>query len=147
MTRRGVALLLAIATISSLGMIALAGYTLARGESAAGLAALARIQARAAAESAAETAMLGWAPERTPALPGEETELVRITGPGPAEGVARLRALGGPLYVIVGEGSSRGGGGQLLGAVRLEVLVLLDPPGPDSLTHPRRYPRGRRLLP
>ena len=145
--RRGVALLMAIVVTAALGLISLTGYALARAERAAGLAALARVQARGAAEAAAAEALLGWPPERTPIAPGEESLLARVTGPGPVEASARLRALGGPLFAIRAEGVRRDGFGELLASVRLEVLVVLEPMSADSLVHPHVYPRGWRLLP
>jgi hypothetical protein len=145
--RRGVALLMAIVVTAALGLISVTGFALARAERAAGLAAVARIQARGAAEAAAAEAMLGWPPERTAVAPGEESPLTRVTGPGPASGQATLRALGGPLFAIRAEGVRKAGSGERLAGVRLELLVLLAPVGADSLVHPRVYPRGWRLLP
>jgi len=144
---RGVALLMAIVVTAALGLISVTGYALARAERAAGLAAVARVQARGVAEAAASEALLGWPPERTPVAPGEESLLARVTGPGPAEGAANLRALGGPLFAIRAEGVRKDGAGELLASVRLEVLVLHEPMAADSLVHPRVYPRGWRLLP
>lgn len=144
---RGVALLMAIVATAALGLISVTGYVLARAERAAGLAAVARVQARGAAEAAASEALVGWPPERTPIAPGEESLLARVTGPGPAEGTASLRGLGGPLFAIRADGVRKDRAGEALALVRLELLVLLEPIGADSLVHPRIYPRGWRLLP
>ena len=84
MSRRGIALLLAVALIALLGMIAMTAFTLARTERVAGLAALADVQALAAADAAAAEALRGWPRAQTPVLPGEELPLARLNFPGPA---------------------------------------------------------------
>ncbi len=147
MSRRGVALVLAVAVLASLGVIAATGFALARAEHIAGLTALAEVQARAAAEGALTEALQGWPTARTPAVPGEEWPLARFSTPGPAEGNAAVRALGGPVYAIRSVGIRSDGGGNPLATVRVELLVLLEPAGPDSLVHPRAYPRGWRSFP
>jgi len=143
----GAALLLAIVVLAGLGAVTLAGFTLARTESRAGHAALARLQARGAAEAALAEALMGWPETRTPLPAGEETRLVALTVPGPASGFATLRSLGGPVFALRGSGIRRDQAGNALGVVEMEVLVLLDSAGPDSVARPRVYPRGWRILP
>jgi len=144
---RGVALFLAVVALAALGLISLTGLTLAWGERAAGLAALARVQARGAAEAALAQALVGWPSAATPLLPGSFTLLVRLTLPGPAHGSARLRSLGGAIYALDAVGFRVTPGGDTLGAVRMQQLVLLPAPDSVSLIRPLRYPRGWHLLP
>jgi len=146
-TERGVALLLAIAVLAVMGVISLTALTLARMERRSGLAALARVQARGAAEAALALARLGWPSSSTPFAPGDVTGLARLSVPGPADGLARVRALGGPIYALEASGERRSRGGELLASVRLELLVLLTGPDSNSTVHPVPFPRGRRLLP
>ena len=144
---RGVVLLLAVTVLVAVGMISLTGLALARAERMAGLAAVARVQARAAAEAALTEAMRGWPAADTPSPAGEELVLARVTVPGPADGQASVRALGGPIYALEASGTRRSLAGEPLGSVRLELLVLVDPPDSTGTARPRRYPRGWRILP
>jgi len=146
-TEHGIALLLAITVLAALGVISVTALTLARTERAAGLAAIARVQARGAAEGALALALLGWPNSSTPVAAGDETSLARFSVPGPADGQAKVRALGGPVYALEASGVRRSAAGVLLAAVRLELLVLLGGPDSNSIVHPRAYPRGWRLLP
>jgi hypothetical protein len=145
--RNGVALLFAIAVIAALGMISLTGYGLARIEHTAGLAAVAEVQARGAAETALTEAMAGWPAAQTPSVPGQEVLLATALLPGPATARAFVRALGGPVFSIRSDGVRRSGAGEVLASVLIEQLVRLDSLAPDSLIHPRKYPLGWRLLP
>ena len=141
------ALLFAIAVIAALGMISLTGFGLARMERASGLAAVAEVQARGAAETALTDAMAGWAPSQTPSNPGLEVLLATVAVPGPASAQAFVRALGGPVFSIRSGGVRRNGAGLPLASVWMEQLVRLDSAAPDGLVHPRKYPLGWRLLP
>ncbi len=147
MNRRGAALLFAVAAIAALGMISITGFGLARMEGAAGLAAMAEVQARGAAEAALAEAMAGWPKPQTPVLPGQETLLSTVSLPGPATGRAVVRALGGPVFSIHSSGIRRSVGGEVLAAIVMEQLIRLDSAGSDSLIRPRKYPLGWRLLP
>ena len=141
------ALLLAVAAIAALGMISLTGFELARMERAAGLAAMAEVQARSAAETALADAMAGWPRWQTPGPPGQEWVLTTVALPGPAAGQAVVRSLGGPVLSIRASGIRRDAAGQRLAEILIEQLVRLDSVAPDSLIHPRKYPLGWRLLP
>lgn len=140
-------LLLAIVMLTALGAISITGYELGRSERQAGQAALARVQARGAAEAALAQALAGWPPGLTPVAAGEETFLVSFMGPAGTRGTATVRALGGPVYALRAEGEKRDQAGSAIGFAELELLVLLDSAGPDSTVRPRRYPRGLRILP
>jgi len=144
---RGVALLMAVAVIAALFTISLSGYALARMERAAGVSAVAEVQARGAAEAALTDAMAGWPKSVTPLLPGQEAPLAAVSLPGPATGAAVVRALGGPVYSLNATGLRLTAAGEPLAWVRVEVLVRLDSGGPDSLIRPRKFPLGWRLLP
>ena len=143
----GVALLLAVSALAAIGFLTLTALTLARIEAAAGLRAVARVQARGAAEAALSEALLGWPSASTPVAPGAETLLSQVSLPGPAYGVASVRALGGPLYALRASGSRPASSGQPLATVRLELLVLPGTPDSNSFVHPKAYPRGWRILP
>jgi hypothetical protein len=147
MNARGVAMLMAVSVIAALGTISLSAYALARMERAAGVAAVAEVQARGAAEAALADAMAGWDRSLTPLLPGQEAPLASVTLPGPATGRAVIRALGGPVFSLNATGSRLTGAGQPLASVRVELLVRLDSTAPDSLTRARKFPLGWRLLP
>lgn len=147
MNTRGVALLMAVAVIAALFTISLSGYALARMERAAGVSAVAEVQARGAAEAALTDAMAGWPKSVTPLLPGLEAPLAAVSLPGPATGAAVVRALGGPVYSLNATGLRLTAAGEPLAWVRVEVLVRLDSGGPDSLIRPRKFPLGWRLLP
>lgn len=144
---RGIALLLAIGILSALAVITLTALALARIERLAGMSAISRVQARAAAEAALTDAMRGWPHSTTPLTPGAETHLVDVQVSGPAAGHASVRSLGGSVYALRASGVRVSLAGDSLGLARLELLVLLQ--GPDSLgmVHPRPYPRGWRSLP
>lgn len=147
MNRRGVALLMAVALLSSLGAIVLTGYTLARAERLAGLEAVAEVQARGAAEAALAGAQEGWNPALTPLTAGAEVPVAWFTGPGPSFGQANIKNLGGPVFAIVASGSRTDAAGGVLASVTLELLVLADSIGADSLVHPRKYSLGWRVVP
>lgn len=147
MNRRGVALLLAVGVIAALGMISLSGYALARAERFAGLAAVAEVQARGAAETALAMAMAGWPRVQTPLLPGQVTILATSMVPGPALGQAAVVSLGGPIFAIRASGVRNNAAGTVIAEILMELLVRLDSLAPDSLIHPRKYPLGWRLLP
>ncbi len=147
MNTRGVALLMAVAVIAALFTISLSGYALARMERAAGLSAVAEVQARGAAEAALADAMAGWPKSVTPLVPGQEASLAAVSLPGPATGTAVVRSLGGPVFSLNATGLRLTAAGEPLGWVRVEVLVRLDSAGPDSMIRPRKFPLGWRLLP
>ena len=142
MSRRGVALLLAVALLATIGIIAMTACALARTERAAGLGALAEVEARAAAEAAAAEALRGWPRAVTPSRAGEEVELARRTAPGPAEGWAVLRSLGGPIFALRAGGVRRDAAGDTLASRRFELLVRLDSSGTGDSVRPRIEPRG-----
>lgn len=147
MNVRGVALFMAVAVIAALGMISLSGFTLARMERAAGLAAVAEVQVRGAAEAALTDAMAGWPPSATPTFPGQESPLTSVVVPGPASAQAVVRALGGPVFSLRATGVRLTAGGELLARVQVELLVRLDSVGAHPLIKPRKYPLGWILLP
>jgi len=143
----GFALVLAVSSLALLGFVSLSALTLARSEAAAGLAALARVQARGAAEAALADALLGWPDASTPVAVGSEVLLTQTSVPGPASGQARLRSLGGSVYALRALGERRSLSGRLLASVRLELLVLPGAPDSNFIIHPVVYPRGWRVLP
>ena len=142
MSRRGIALLLAVAALAALGTIAATAFSLAQTERAVGLAALAEVQALGAAEAAAAVALRGWPRSRTPVFPGEELPLARLVTPGPADGWSVIRALGGPIFALRAWGVRRDGAGNPLAERRVELLVRLDSTGSGDSIRPRVDPRG-----
>lgn len=145
-SERGIALLLVLLALGGVAAILTSAFLLARDESRAGLAALARVQAEAAAEAALTDALNGWDSTRTPDPPGEETRLVSLRFPGSAEGTATVRWLGGTVYRIRSSAVRRTGSGTAIAFVEREALVLLDSAASGRVS-PRVYPRGWRILP
>jgi hypothetical protein len=141
-----VALLFALVALVALGAILITGFALARGEGRSGSRALARVQARAAAETVIADALEGWDSDSTPRQPGAERLLVELGFPGGARGTATLRSLGGPVFAIRGTGVRAQPDGDAIGFAEIEVLVLLDSSA-DGRVRPRVYPRGWRILP
>lgn len=143
--RDGYALLIALVALSGIGALIATGFELSRIESRAGLAAVARVQAQSAAETAAADALQGWNVAATPNQAGQETRIVQVSLPGSVEGTATVRSLGGPVYSIRATGVRREAG-SAIGFAEIEVLVLLDS-APEGRIRPRTYPRGWRILP
>ena len=144
--RSGFALLIALVALAGIGAVITTGFALARSESRAGLAAIARVQAQSAAETAAADALRGWNVTDTPTRAGQENRVVQVSLPGSAEGTATVRSLGGPVYAIRATGVRRDAGGSAIGFAEIEVLVLLDS-ALEGRIRPRTYPRGWRILP
>ena len=144
--RGGAALLLVLVAISGLAALVAGAFPLARSASRSGLGAVARVQARAAAETAITDAMLGWEAVDSPAIPGEERQLARHWLPGPVLSTAVVRNLGGPVFSLRGTGVRRDGSGSAIGFAQLELLVVLDSGFPGRV-RPRPYPGGWRILP
>lgn len=147
MNRQGLALLLAVAVLAALGVISLSGFALARQERAAGLGAVAEVQAEGAAEAALADAMTGWPSSQTPSVPGQESALASVGVPGPAFAQVMVRNLGGPVFLLRVSAVRPDAGGEPLASVVAELLVVLDSAGPGSLIKPRKYPLGWRVLP
>lgn len=143
---KGYALLIALVALASVGAVITTGFALAQSESRAGFAAVARVQAQGAAETAAADALRGWDVADTPQAAGQETRLVRLNLPGSVEGIATVRSLGGPVFAIRATGIRREVGGSAIGFAEIEVLVLLDSVSQGRI-RPRGYPRGWRILP
>ena len=144
---RGIALLIVVSMLGTLAAITLTAFTLAKSQREGGLAALARVQARGAAEAALAQAFQGWPSALVPLMPGQEVQLASFAGPGPASGSASLRFLGGPIYAIRATGVRLSVAGDTLGLVRLELLARLGSPDSAAVIHPVPYPRGWRVLP
>jgi hypothetical protein len=142
----GFALLATMVALAGIGAIVVIGFALAQNENRTGLEAVARVQAQAAAETAAADALLGWDTTKTPHLVGEEQRIVALHLPGATEGTATVRAMGGPVYAIRATGVRRESSGDAIGTAELEVLVLLDSAEAGRI-RPRLYPRGWRILP
>ena len=142
----GYALMIALVALAGIGAVIATGFALARSESRAGLAAIARVQAQSAAETAATDALRGWNVSETPNQAGQETRIVQVNLPGAVEGTATVRSLGGPVYAIRATGVRREASGGAIGFAEIEVLVLLDSVQ-EGRIRPRTYPRGWRILP
>jgi len=145
--RRGFALLLAVAALTTLGVVTATGLALALRESALGRATMADLKARGAAESALAEASRGWSRGMTPLFPGDTLALVAVTFPGSATGRAVLRALGGPILALEATGEVAPSSGTGPARSRVELLIRVDSAGPDSLLRPRLLHRGWRLIP
>lgn len=142
MNRQGIATLVALVVLTALGMVAATAFALAGLERRAGAEAVAEVQAQGAAEGALAEAARGWPRVQIPRMPGQETGLLRLDFPGPAEGSLVLRSLGGPVFLLRASGVRPLGGNLPPANVRIEVLVRLDSTGSDSLIRPKRDSRG-----
>ena len=143
MSRRGIALLLAVAALAALGTITATAFSLAQTERAVGIAALAEVQALGAAEAAVAEALRGWPRARTPVLPGEELALGAVScHQQRRRGWSVIRALGGPIFALRAWGVRRDGAGNPLAERRVELLVRLDSTGSGDSIRPRVDPRG-----
>ena len=147
MSRRGFALLVAVAALTVLGVITATGVALAVREAALGRSALADATARAAAEGALAEAFKGWSRATTPVLPGDSLALPPAVFAGGAMGQAVLHALGGPILALRATGVVAGPGGAVLARSRVERLLRVDSAGPDSLFRPRFIGLGWSLIP
>jgi hypothetical protein len=146
-SKRGLALLIAMAVVAALGMISLTGFALALQERAVGLGAVAEIQAEGAADAALADAMAGWPASQTPLMPGQETALATVRVPGPAVGQAAVRNLGGPIFLLRATGVRFDRLGTPIASTEAELLVRLDSAGGGARVNPRKYPLGWRRLP
>jgi hypothetical protein len=146
MNRRGIALLLAIAALLGLGIVASTGVALGLREIALGRSAMADAKAEAAAEAAVAQGFRGLQPGSIPFLPGDSVAIPVPPLPGALVGRLMLHALGGPIFALRGTGQVMGPAG-VLATVRVELLVRLNPAGPDSLMYPRAITRGWRRIP
>jgi hypothetical protein len=146
-SRRGFALLVAVAALAVLGAVTATGVALAVREAALGRSALVDVTARAAAEGALAEAFRGWNRATTPVLPGDSLALPAAVFAGGATGQAVLHALGGPILALRATGVVAGPGGAALGRSRVERLIRVDSAGPDSLFRPRFIGLGWRLIP
>jgi len=88
-----------------------------------------------------ETGCVVW-----PFLPGDSVAIPVPPLPGALVGRLMLHALGGPIFALRGTGQVMGPAG-VLATVRVELLVRLNPAGPDSLMYPRAITRGWRRIP
>lgn len=147
MSRKGFALLVAVAALTVLGIITATGVALASREAALGRSALADATARAAAEGALAEAFRGWNRASTPVLPGDSLALSAATFAGGAVGQAVLHALGGPILALRATGVVAGPGGAVLARSRVERLIRVDSTGSDSLFRPHFIGLGWRLIP
>ena len=147
MNRRGIALLLAIAALLSLGVIAMTGVTLAMREADLGRAAIADAKAKGAADAALAEGSRGWSRGMTPLVAGDSVALPVEPLAGTAQGRLMLFSFGGPILALRGTGQTLGRGGVLLARSQVELLVRLDSVGPDSLVYPRAITRGWRPIP
>jgi hypothetical protein len=140
--RRGLALLLAVASLAVLGVVTASGVLLAMREAGLGRQALAGVRARAAAEAALTEAFRGWPADITPAMPGDSVPIAAISLPGPARGSVFLRALGGPVFALRASGEAGS-----LSTQRIELLIEIDTVGAGSLRRPQPIGRGWRAIP
>jgi len=145
--RRGIALLIAIAALLSLGVIAMTGVTLALREADLGRAAIADAKANGAADAALAEGLRGWSPGMIPLVAGDSVTLPVEPLAGTAQGSLVLYSLGGPILALRGTGQTLGRGGILLARSRVELLVRLDSLGRDSLVYLRAITRGWRPIP
>jgi hypothetical protein len=143
MSRRGVALLLAVVALALIGGIAASAVTLALVEHKAGAGLLAGTQARGAAEAALAEASQGWSPAMRPAGVGSSQTLWTRTLPHNVQAELRLVATEGPYLIAVGLGTKRSFGMQVVASAEVQAVFRPDSAPPDTLERPSRPPRSR----
>ena len=143
MSRRGVALLVAVVALALIGGIAASAVTLALAEHKAGAGLLAATQARGAAEAALAEASQGWAPAMRPAGVGSSQLLWTRGFPQNVRAELRFVAAEGPYLIAAGLGSKRNAGMQVIASAEVQAVVRPDSAPPDTLERPSRPPRSR----
>jgi hypothetical protein len=143
MTRRGVALLVAVVALALIGGIAATAVTLALAEHKAGAGVLAATQARAAAEAALAEASQGWSPAMRPTVAGSSRSLWAGTFPQNVGAELRFIATEGPYLIAVGQGTRRSSGMQVIANAEVQAVVRPRSAPSDTLERPTRPPRSR----
>lgn len=143
MTRRGVAMLVAVVALALVGGIAATAVTLALAEHKAGAGLLAATQARGASEAALAEASQGWPPSMRPAGVGSSRSLWTRALPQNVRAELRFVATEGPYLIAVGLGTKRTAGMQVIANAEVQAVVRPDSAPPDTLEQPSRPPRAR----
>jgi hypothetical protein len=143
MTRRGVALLVAVVALALIGGIAATAVMLALAEHKAGAGVLAATQARGAAEAALAEASQGWSPAMRPTVAGSSRLLWARTLPQNVGAELRFIATEGPYLIAVGLGTKRALGTQVIANAEVQAVVRPRSAPSDTLERPTRPPRSR----
>jgi hypothetical protein len=142
-SRRGLALLLAIVALALISGIAATAVELAMAEHKGGAGLLAATQARAAAEAALAEASQGWPRSLRPSGVGSSQILWNRVFTQGVNAELRLVATEGPYLIAVGQGTRRAAGGQVIATAEVQQIVRPDSVPPDTLERPARLPRSR----
>lgn len=143
MSRRGMALLVAVVALALIGGIAASAVTLALAERKAGAGLLASTQVRGAAEAALAEASQGWSSAIRPAGVGASQTLWTRVLPQNVQAELRLVATEGPYLIAAGLGTKRAAGMQVIASAEVQAVVRPDSAPPDTLERPNRPPRSR----
>ena len=143
MSRRGLALLLAVVALAVISGIAATAVELAMAEHKGGAGLLAATQARGAAEAALSEASQGWPRSLRPSGVGSSQVLSDRALSQGVNAELRLVATEGPYLVAVGRGTRRAGGGQVIATAEVQQIIRPDSVPLDSLERPIRLPRSR----
>jgi hypothetical protein len=143
MSRRGVALLVAVVALALIGGIAATAVALALAEHRAGAGLLAATQARGAAEAALAEASEGWPPSMRPAGVGASRSLWTRALPQNVRAELLLTGTEGPYLIAVGLGTKWTAGVQVIANAEVQAVVRPDSAPPDTLERPSRPPRSR----
>jgi hypothetical protein len=142
-SRRGLALLLAIVALALISGIAATAVELAMAEHKGGAGLLAATQVRGAAEAALAEASQGWARGLRPSGVGSSQVLWnRVLSQG-VSAELWLVATEGPYLIAVGRGTRRAAGGQVIATAEVQQIIRPDSAAPDTLERPVRPPRSR----
>ena len=143
MSRRGLALLIAVMTLGLVSALAATAVELALVEHRSGAALLSATQARSAAEAALAEAAQGWGPSARPVGPGSSQLLWSQAFPQGILAELRLFGTDGPYLVAEGFGSKRVAGSQTVAIAHVKGIVRPAANPPDTLERPRRPARWR----
>ncbi|MGH7560539.1 MAG: hypothetical protein ACRENB_05920 [Gemmatimonadales bacterium] len=143
MSRRGVALFLAMLVLGVISATVATAFELALAEHRSGAAMISGAEARGAAEAAMAEAANGWATSLRPAGTG----ITNTVWTGQLSSVIRadLQVAGteGPYLVLVGRGYRTAADGRVLAEAELRGVAIPDTLPGDSLDYPRSPPRFR----
>ena len=143
MSRRGLAMLLAVVTLGLVSALAATAVELALAEHRSGAGLLAATQARLAAEAALAESAQGWGPGVRPIGPGSSHTIWIQAFPQGVRAELRLLGTDGPYLVATGLGSKRSLGTQVIATAQISGIVRPDSVPPDTIERPRHPARWR----
>lgn len=142
MTRKGVALLVAVIVLGLVSATVATAVELARMEHRNGAGLLSAAQARGAAEAGVAEARQGWPSALRPVVSASVQPIWIQRLPQGLRAELLLEGTDGPFLILIGKGARLSAGGQVLAESQVREIVLADTVPGDSLDRPRRLPRS-----